>query len=93
MNLLGKSAEINGNEEWTLNTRMTCTQNFLEFIWHLARNVEFPQGMMTRISQGMLKPTQGMLKPPQGMLRLRKGWQEFASNVEKLDVDAPIAGA
>ena len=68
--------------------------------WHLARTVEFPQGMMTGISQGMLLPSQGMLKlsqgmlkPPQGMLRLRKGWQEFASNVEKLDVDAPIAGA
>ena len=50
------------------------------------------QGMLLP-SQGMLKLSQGMLKPPQGMLRLRKGWQEFASNVEKLDVDAPIAGA
>ena len=61
--------------------------------WHSARNVEFPQGMMSGISQGILKPSQGMLKPPQGMLRLRKGWQEFARDVEKLDVDAPIAGA
>jgi len=48
---------------------------------------------MLKLSQGMLMLSQGMLKTPQGMLRLRKGCKEFASDVEKLDVDAPIAGA